>query len=182
MYFSSYSISLTTDSIWTHKRQTVSCKVSVQLSGFVSQTHITKSIFVCRYSVHATLWCFDRADSYKCPCIRHVYIRDVWYDPGVWLWDTAGGLAVSCLSHPPRECQTVYLTRYSLSVFFLSHTHTHTYKKYIHAPRTHNIQSLACTHVYMCTQKASVETPEDSRKWHNTQTHATLAHTQSQWV
>lgn len=54
-------------------------------------------------------------------CITVVYIGDVWDDPGVWLWNTAGGLSVSCLSHLPRECQTIYLTRYSLSLS-LCHT------------------------------------------------------------
>ncbi len=98
--------------------------------------------------VHAMLWCLVRADNYKCPCIRHVYIEDVWYDPGVWLWDTAGGLAVSCLSHLPRECQTVYLTRYSPSVFFLSHTcmHTHTHT------HTHNISYV--TNINLCLSPA----------------------------
>lgn len=67
---------------------------------------------------------------------------DVWYDPGVWLWDTAGGLAVSCLSHLPRECQTVYLTRYSLCLLF-SHAYMHVH---MHAKKH------TCTHIYTkCT-------------------------------
>lgn len=66
----------------------------------------------------------------KRACIRAVYIGDVWDDPGVWLWNTAGGLSVSCLSHLPRECQTIYLTRYSLSLspWLPSVTHSLAYR------------------------------------------------------
>ena len=127
----------------------------MQLSGLVSQTHITNVFFSCTETM--SVLCFDVLTGLITINVHvsEVFIfGDVWYDPGVWLWDTAGGLTVSCLSHLPRECQTVYLTRYCLSVFSLCLTHTHT-----HTPHT-----LTKIHSQMCTLISMVETPEHLHK------------------
>lgn len=108
------------------------------------------SVSMKRDNIHTILWCFDRLDNYKCPYIRRVYIGNVWFDPGVWLWDSAGGLTASCLSHLLRECQTVYLTRYALSVFSLSQPwmRTHVYKKiHMHCHATYTYTNIRKTHI-----------------------------------
>lgn len=115
-----------------------------------SESYHRISVSMKRDNIHTILWCFDRLDNYKCPYIRRVYIGDVWFDPGVWLWDSAGGLTASCLSHLPRECQTVYLTRYALSVFSLSQPwmRTHVYKKiHMHCHATYTYTNIRKTHI-----------------------------------